>query len=162
MPDLQKRGTFKFGGQVNSMYNTFIKEDEQKFKTKWVTVPYKAGNARITQPYLPHGAKGPAVRIRRTILPWYVTLQSDHDYLEITEGGTFNDLSKAYRDLVSGPATPSGLTNRYGDIRFPFPAAVHVKGLRVLSNALVRRIRHDSSVVILTKEQFFHGTNKER
>ena len=98
------------------MHNTFIKEDEQKFKTKQVTVPYKAGDARITQPYLPYGAKGPAVRVRRTILPWYVTLQSDHDHLEITKGGTFNDLSKAHRDLVSGPATPSGLTNRYGDI----------------------------------------------
>jgi hypothetical protein len=63
---------------------------------------------------------------------------------------------------VSGPATPSGLTNRYGDIRFPFPAAVHVKGLGVLSDALVGRIRHDSPMVVLTKEQFFHGTNEER
>jgi hypothetical protein len=56
------------------MYNTFIKEDEQKFKTKWVTVPCEAGDARITQPHLPHDAKGPAVRVRRTILPWYVAL----------------------------------------------------------------------------------------
>jgi Phytanoyl-CoA dioxygenase (PhyH) len=162
MPDLQKRGTFKFGGQVNSMHNTFIEEDEQKFKTKWVAVPCKAGDARITQPHLPHGAKGPAVRVRRTILPWYVALQSDHDHLEIAEGGTFNDLSKAHRDLVSGPATPSGLANRYGDIRFPFPAAVHVEGLGVLSDALVGRTRHDSPVVVLAKEQFFHGTNEER
>ena len=139
------------------------KEDLKEFgNVKWTSVPCKALQARITQPHLPHGAKGPAKRVRRTMLPWFVGLQKDLHHLEIHEGGSFEELSAAHRDLVSGEKTPSGLANNYGDIPYAFPAAVKLDGLGALSDALVGRIRHDNVAVLKEKRTLLKGTDKER
>ena len=59
------------------MRKVYNKQDERDFGS-FEPVPCKAGQVRITQPHLPHGALGPAQGPRRTILPWYVRVQDDN------------------------------------------------------------------------------------
>lgn len=46
--------------------------------------------------------------------------------------------------LGAGPASPSGLANRYGVVLFRFPAAVEITSLGAVSDALVCRLPWDS------------------
>lgn len=84
-------------------------------------------------------------------------MQKDLETLEIAEGGTWEDLSKAHRDLTAGPATPSGLANRYGPIPYAFPAAVPVMGISAVSDALVGRRRWSDPLVIMEKRGLLFG-----
>lgn len=140
----------------------FTPQDAEKYKTKWTPVPCKALQVRITQPHLPHGAKGPAKRTRRTILPWFIGLQKDLHTLEVTEAGTFDQLSTAHRDLTSGPRSPSGHPNTYGDIPFAFPAAVRLTGMGAVSDSLVAQLKHDNLLVVSEKRLLLHGTPAQR
>ena len=78
------------------------------------------------------------------MLPWFVGLQDDLSTLEVAEAGTWEQLRDAHMSLSAGPASPSGLANRYGVILFRFPAAVEINELGALSNALVCRMPWDS------------------
>lgn len=140
----------------------FTKEDAARFGTQWTPQPCRSGQVRVTLPHLPHGAYGPAKRIRRTMLPWFCGLQKDLETLEVAEGGTWSDLSIAHRDLVAARLSPSGLPNRYGAIPFAFPAAVELEGLGALSDALVCRRRHDKVSVMQEKKALLLGTKEER
>lgn len=92
-----KRGTMLGAYPVHGVTEKeFTPEDSQFFGITWTPVPCKALEVRITQPHLPHGAKGPARRVRRTMLPWFCGLQKDLELLEIPEGGTWTDLSRAH------------------------------------------------------------------
>jgi hypothetical protein len=163
LKDRAAEGAVSLSGLVSNITKEMFNEDDKKeFDTNWTAVPCSAGEVRITQPHLPHGAKGPAKRKRRTMLPWFVALQEDLYHLEVTEGGTFEDLAKAHRDLTSGPRTPSGLANRYGDIPFAFSAAVPLTGLGQISDALVGRVKYDRATVVAEKAQFLKGTDEER
>lgn len=122
--------------------------DARHFGTNWERVPCKKYDVRITFPHLPHGATGPGERTRRTVLPWYVAVQDDHQTLEITEGGDYDGVAKAHRDLASPPKTPSGLANKYAPIPYPFPAATQLSGLGALSDALVCRRKYTDPAVL--------------
>ena len=135
----------------------FTEEDASRYGISWTPVPTSRGAVRITMPGIPHGSTGPSTRVRRTILPWFVGLQKDLETLEIAEGGTWEDLSKAHRDLTAGPATPSGLANRYGPIPYAFPAAVPVMGISAVSDALVGRRRWSDPLVIMEKRGLLFG-----
>jgi ectoine hydroxylase-related dioxygenase (phytanoyl-CoA dioxygenase family) len=50
--------------------------------TDWTDQPCKHGDVRITIPHLPHGAHGPSKGVRRTMLPWFVSLSDDLQQLE--------------------------------------------------------------------------------
>jgi hypothetical protein len=140
----------------------FTEEDEKKFGTKWTPQPCQSGQVRVTLPHLPHGAYGPAKNVRRTMLPWYCGLQRDLETLEVVESGTWSDLSRAHRDLVAAPLSPSGLPNRYGAIPFAFPAAVELEGLGAISDAMVCRRRHDKVAVVMEKRLLLKGTDHQR
>jgi hypothetical protein len=139
----------------------FTREDAQALGVDWKRVPCRRGGVRITLPHLPHGADGPATQTRRTMLPWLVGLQDDLSTLEVVEGGTWEMLSSAHRDMVSPAATPSGLANRYGAIPYKFPAAVEVAGLGALSDALVCRRRWDSALVLQDRDTLLNGTQEK-
>jgi hypothetical protein len=136
----------------------FTPNDAKKLNVDWKRVPCRRGEVRVTLPHIPHGADGPTVSTRRTMLPWFVGLQDDGEALEVIEGGTWSDLAAAHRDLVSPVATPSGLANRYGAIPYRFPAAVEVAGLGALSDALVCRRRWDSPAVLQERDIMLCGS----
>ncbi|KAK2795510.1 hypothetical protein FQN52_005277 [Onygenales sp. PD_12] len=144
---LREKG-FPDGGKVQDVGPQMLTDqDLADFQSRWTTVPCRAGDARITMPHIPHGSTGPSTIERRTMLPWYVGIQDDGETLEVPEGGTWSQLSQAHRDMVGGPATPSGLSVLYGTIPYRFPAAVAVTGLGAISDALVGRLRWDDPMV---------------
>ncbi|OJD21861.1 hypothetical protein ACJ73_06796 [Blastomyces percursus] len=85
---------FPDGGVVQEVGNDILtNKDLNDFRTRWTTVPCKAGDARITMPHLPHGCTGPATIERPTMLPWYVGIQEDGNSLEVPESGSWEQLS---------------------------------------------------------------------
>ena len=96
------------------------------------------------------------------MLPWFVTVQSDGEHLEVLESGTWDDLAKAHRELTSAPRTPSGLANRYGDIPYAFPAVVPLAGLGPLSDSLVARYRPNNPAVKHEKKKLIEGDDDFR
>ncbi|KAE9969907.1 hypothetical protein EG327_010437, partial [Venturia inaequalis] len=75
------------------------------------------------------------------MLPWLCGIQEYHKTLEIAEGGSWNEISAAYRDLCAGPATPSGLSVNYGRIPYSFPALVYYNLSNPVAAALVGRAK---------------------
>ena len=136
--------------------------DTEHFGTDWTKVPCRRGEVRISYPHLPHGAQKTAVDapIRNTMLPWFVGIGPDHATLEVLEGGSWDDLSKAHRDFEAPPKTPSGLPNKYGKIPYAFPPAPQVIGLGPISDALVGRLKWTNPAVA-SKVRIMLGTNKE-
>ncbi|KYG40345.1 hypothetical protein M433DRAFT_78201, partial [Acidomyces richmondensis BFW] len=65
---LHQRGLASYGYIQAIEGDTLTEEDLEKYGTRWVPVPCKAGEIRVTDPRIPYGALGPAVRPRRTIL----------------------------------------------------------------------------------------------
>jgi hypothetical protein len=134
---------------------TWSREMASKYERKgvrWVPRPCKRGEVRVSLPHLPHGALGPAKRVRRTLLPWYVSVDERHAprgdpekaFLEIPEAGTVGAVAEGHRTLQAGAKTPSGLPLVRTDVPFPFPPAGHLDGLGPISDALVGRISYDS------------------
>jgi hypothetical protein len=130
----------------------FTRQDAQDFKTQWMEVPCKQGAVRITLPHLPHGSCGPCIKLRRTMLPWFVGIQPDHRTLDTIESGTWDDLAKVHRDLTKQPISPSGYPNMYGAIPYRFPGTVVLTGLGALSDALVGRRRWDDPAVLRERD----------
>jgi hypothetical protein len=81
--------------------------------------------------------------VRRTILPWFVAIQDDHETMETVKMGTWKEIADAHRDLKAAPRSPSGKPNVYGDIPYRFPASLPLILKSPLSNALVGRTRWD-------------------
>jgi hypothetical protein len=160
---LETREGVKLSGLVNAITDkVFSDEDKKKYNADWTAVPCEAGQVRISQPHLPHGAQGPAKGPRRTMLPWFVAVQADGHHLEVLESGTWDDLAKAHRELTSAPRTPSGLANRYGDIPYAFPAAVPLTGLGALSDSLVCRYKPSNPLVMHVKKLLVDGSKTVR
>ena len=126
----------------------WTKEDAEEYKTDFKAQPCKAGDVRISLPHLPHGAIGPATRQRRTVLPWFIGINNDHETLDTVESGTWSQLSAAHRDLVLGPTSPSGLHNMFSSVPYAFPASVPLAGLGPISDALIGRVRWDNPSVL--------------
>jgi hypothetical protein len=126
----------------------FPPADAEALGLDWQRIPCQRGEVKVFVPHLPHGADGTTSDVRRTMFPWYVGVQDDHETLDVIEGGTWSDLALSHRDLTAPKATPSGLPNRHGIIPYRFPAAVEIAGLGALSDALVCRRRWDSPLVI--------------
>jgi len=139
-------------GYVHNMRKVYDKQDEREFGS-FEPVPCKAGQVRITQPHLPHGALGPAQGPRRTILPWYVRVQDDNSTLEIVEAGTWEDLSLAHTSKSLPPATPSGYGVMYGKPPYRFPGSSTFLSQSPLSQALVGRRRWNDYGLLNQLEQ---------
>lgn len=121
-------------------------------------VPCGSGDVRITSSLLPHGSTGPATKVRRTMLPWYVAVKEDLATSETEESGSFQDVALAHQNLGMPPASPSGHGHHYGTIPFRFPAAVELANLGALSDALVCRRRWNSPAVLCERDIVL-GTN---
>ena len=117
----------------------FTTTDATELGVEWRDQPCPAGVARISLPHLPHGAKGPSVGERITVMPWYVAVGDDGEMLEVQEAENRNELAIAHRDGVAARCSPSGLANRYGKIPFRLPATTEVTGVSGISDAIVGR-----------------------
>ncbi|KAJ9621716.1 hypothetical protein H2203_007205 [Taxawa tesnikishii (nom. ined.)] len=83
--DVQERGGDKTSSRAVIRIDNKIwsKEDEEKYGLQWEEVSCKAGEARITLPYLLHSSNGGLVKKRVTVFPWYMAVKEDLSTLEI-------------------------------------------------------------------------------
>ena len=137
----------------------FTAEDAAALGVGWKDQPCAAGDARISLPHLPHGAKGPSTSERITVMPWYVAVGEDGETLEVQEAGTREELATAHRDGVAARSSPSGLANRYGKIPFRFPATTELTGVSAISDAIVGRRQWRSPAVRREVEVLFGTDN---
>lgn len=112
---------------------------------KWAKSICGEGDIRITHPMTPHGSTGPATTTRRTILPWYVMVRQG--VMENPAMGTYDEISKAHRDLTAPPASPSGHRNKYGGIKWAFPADVHIDFSSWIQKAILAQVSWDNPLV---------------
>lgn len=147
LDDMKKvSGLLKDAPVINITDEHFTDTMAERYSTGWVRYPCTAGTVRISMPHLPHGSTGPATAVRRTILPWFMGVLSDHESLD-HPGGTWSELSIAHTNKTPARLTPSGKPNNYGTVSAAFPAAVHLRTSSPLANALVGRVRWDDSEV---------------
>lgn len=140
--------------------DVYTKEDQEAF-AQWTKVPCKKGDVRITLPTIAHGSTGPTVNTRITLLPWFELINEDHATLELPEGGTYEDLARAHRDLLPGPKTPSGRPVVYGTAKYAFPATVHLESPTAIGNAILGRKRWDNVEVQAEVKLLMQGTQEE-
>ncbi|KAE9979519.1 hypothetical protein BLS_009725 [Venturia inaequalis] len=129
--------------------------EAKEFDTERKDIVCKDLQIRVTHPLIPHGSNGPATRERITMLPWLYGIQVDHETLEMAEAGSWNEISTTHRDLVAGPATPSGLSVNYGKIPYAFPAAIYYNLSSPIAAALVGRAKWSSSSVATEAYKIF-------
>jgi len=77
------------------------------------------------------------------MLPWFVSIQNNHETLEVLESGTWFSLAAAYQDLNHGETSLSGLSNYYGNSSYKFLAVVVLTGLEEILDTLVGRQQWD-------------------
>ncbi|KAF2726457.1 hypothetical protein EJ04DRAFT_530260 [Polyplosphaeria fusca] len=118
-------------------------------EVRWVNTICKPGMVRISDPRLPHGSNGPATKIRRTMLPWFVRVNDDMETMEFEPMGTYDQLAKAHRNLTAGPKSPSGHPNMYGGISIPFAGATPPVFTSKISQAIHCQILWNSPGVLL-------------
>ncbi|KAI9889933.1 MAG: hypothetical protein M1814_004656 [Vezdaea aestivalis] len=133
---------------------------KERFGLDWKSVLCQQGDVRITHPAIPHGSGGPCTQVRRTVLPWYVAVRSDHEHLEVEAGGTWSQLQEAHQNMTAPPATPSGLPNMYGAIEYRFPAAVAVLPVGHLSQALCC-LKKWTDPAVLAERDIILGSDKQ-
>lgn len=127
-------------------------------QVKWKKQPCKAGEVRISSPCLPHGSTGPATRRRRTILPWLVKVQDDMATMEMPEMGSYQEIALAHQSLTAAPLTPSGHPNKYGGIKWAFPADVSPEFSSAISKAIHCQLRWDNPAVLAEMEKNLTGS----
>jgi len=67
--------------------------------------------------------------------------------LEVTDAGNIKDIAEAHRTLMAGSNTPGGNASKYGVIPFKFPAAVGVRNISAISDAILGLRDWDSVMV---------------
>lgn len=160
---MEERAPSSLSAYVNRMDEKHLPNDILKtLGLAWKKAPCQAGAVRVTNPAIPHGSTGPATKIRRTMLPWFVGIQDDHEAMEVTEMGTWSMLSAAHRDLVAPDFTPSGKSNAYGKIPYAFPGAVQLATTSSLSAALVGRQKWTMHSVTYERNIMLMGSDEDR
>ncbi|KAJ9624197.1 hypothetical protein H2203_005648 [Taxawa tesnikishii (nom. ined.)] len=162
--DVQERGGDKTssGAVIRIDNKIWSKEDEEKYGLQWEEVPCKAGEARITLPYLLHGSNGGLVEKRVTVFPWYMAVKEDLSTLEINAGANdWTALALSHLKLTSPPSTPSGHPQMYGTIAYAFPTAVPCIMDSAVSQAIVGRTTW-ADPRTLTERAILFGTDDEK
>ena len=103
------------------------------------------GDIRLSRAEIISGSNsnkaGRAETERWVVNLWFVAIQPDHETLDVLECGMWSTLSAAHRDLKSLDATPSGQTNSHGSPMERFVAAVPLRHVSHLSDALIGQAR---------------------
>jgi hypothetical protein len=113
------------------------------------------GDIRISRPEILHGSTankdGVAESRRWVVNPWFVGVQDDNETLDVPESGSWSSVAATHRDLVATNGTPSGQINTHGFPPHRFPAAVSMRNISALSDALVGQRRWDDPLVIIER-----------
>jgi hypothetical protein len=134
----------------------FPPECRQRFPgVRWSNEICNAGQVRISSPLLPHGSTGPATKMQRTMLPWFVRVHPDMKTMEVPEMGSYADIATAHQQLTAAPTSPSGHPNRYSGVNWAFPADINPIFTSPISQAINCQLLWDSPLVQVELHRLF-------
>ena len=123
------------------------KDDIAKY-SDFVPVLCYASDVRITCLDILYSSTGPASIVQRTMLLWYIKVQSDLKNLEVTEAGTVQEVVKHHKDLTMSSKSPSSYAARYGTTPYHFLVAVKMNIGNPLSDTLIGKANWDSPLML--------------
>jgi len=134
--------------RVDRIYND---EDKRRYKD-FEAVVCGRGDLRMTMGQIIHGSTGRCDRVRRVVFPWLTGVSDDGVNLEMTETCSWEEVSRAHRDMVGIRLEPSGQQHKFGIGRERFGGCVEMRGICALGDALVGCRRWDSREVLMERE----------
>jgi hypothetical protein len=161
----EKRGIADSTGKIEAWDDREHWPDELRERypeVRWQKFVCKFGDVRISDPCLPHGSTGPATKVRRTMLPWFVKVHDDMSTMEVPEMGSYAEIAMAHQQLTAAPRTPSGHSNMYGGVKWAFPGDVNPVYSSQISRAVNCQLRWDSPLVIQELKDLFAEPDKDR
>ena len=175
VPGFHKRILEWWGGVVKKgeseaevKFRRAINHDENTLKTDKIYMPADTkkygrlvpavcgpSDIRISRPEILHGSTANKDGVAETrcwvVNPWFVGVQDDHQTLNVPESGSWSSVAAMHRDLVVTNGTPSRQINMHGFPPYRFPAAVSMRNISALSDALVGQRRWDDPVVVIER-----------
>jgi hypothetical protein len=138
-------------GLVQRVEDLYTKEDSERYG-EFVPVVCSVGDVRMTMGSMIHGSTGGCIRRRRVVHPWLVGVNSDHDGLEIGESGSWEEVSRAHRNMWAMKVGATGKHHMFGVGSGRFAGCVEIRGVSGLGDALVGGRRWDSGVVVRERD----------
>src|SRR5204862_2418670 len=113
-----------------------------KDRAEWgegVPVPCPAWGVRLSLPQLIRGSSKVSVRRRRTILPWYMLVDTEHKELEAKGCPGWSEVRQCHLDLEVPWLDLSGYLHKMGAPTGRFAGAVMLGSTSAMGDALVGR-----------------------
>ena len=124
------------GSSTTGMKDMYTPEDCIKYGRPEPS-PCPAWGIRLSRADIIHGSTKEGNQLRRTITPWFTGINEDHKSLENPDCMNWKELSKCHRHLTGPTKESLGDKPRQGVAGIRFPAAVPIKSLYSLPQALV-------------------------
>ena len=161
----------KFRRYINHDGNT-LKTDEiytladAKKYGKLVPVVCRPSDIRVSRPEILHRStankEGVAETSRCVVNPWFVGIQDDHETLDMPESRSWSSVAATHGDLSTTNGTPLGQINTHVYHPYRLPAAVIMRNISSLSDALVGQRRWDDSQVVIERIGYWALTRTRR
>ena len=146
----QLRGNLKREGPIHEMGDIYSKEDEDIYG-KFVLAVCRRGDVRPTLPRIVNGSIGKNLRRRRVVHPCLVGVNSDHHIVDLGEIVSWEEVSRAHRDISPMQVGPVGERHRFV-VGEGFAAAIEMRGVSTLGDALLGARRWDSRAVLMGRD----------
>lgn len=153
------RGKVK-GGLVQGVEDIYSKEDEEMYGS-FVPVVCKRGDIRMTLASVIHGSTRACVRRRRVVHPWLVGVDSDHDGLDMEESGSWEEVSRANRDMLAMRIGPTGQSHRFGVGDGQFAGCVEIRGVSPIGDVLVGARGWESGPVLRERDAILGSSERK-
>ena len=126
------------GGPTMNCSQIYMAKDRAEWGEA-VPVPCPAWGVRLSLPQLIRGSSKASVRRRRTILPWYMLVDTEHKELEAKGCPGWSEVRQCHLDLEVPRLDPSGYPHKMGAPTGRFAGAVVLGSTSALGDALVGR-----------------------
>lgn len=147
---LLKRG-WKGSGPTTNCSGVYTAEDRAEWGSA-VGVPCGAWGIRMTLPQVIHGSTQTSVRRRRTILPWFMHIDEDHEQLEVAGCLRWSEVRRCHLDLEVPRVDPSGYGPRLGAPKERFGGSVVLGSTSAVGDALVGRRKWTDAEVLRERD----------
>jgi hypothetical protein len=133
-------------GESHSVGRIYKKEDAERYG-EFVRIVCGRGDVRLTMGGVIHGSTGGCDRTRRVVYPWLLGVEEDHEVLEMSGLASWEEVSRAHRDLSHLKKGPTGQGHRFGIGSGRFGGSVEMRGVSGLGDALIGGRRWEGGVL---------------
>jgi hypothetical protein len=139
----------------------FTKQNAENFDTSWTNVLERRENIQVTLLTLSHETNESIISIKRTMLSWYVDILNDHELIKNIKIETWIKLIATHRDLIVVRTFSFDFLNKYDVISYKFSTAMKVINLELLSNALIKWKRWDTSAILVERDLWLRKNSND-